>query len=55
MHDNSETEVKSLFAQTRVEGRALIATLRGPNIAQRESEIISEVLSKQIEVADDVF
>ena len=54
MHDNSETEVKSLFAQTRVEGRALIATLRGPNIAQRESEIISEVLSKQIEVADDV-
>ena len=54
MHEDSETEVKSLFAQTRIEGKAMVATLRGPSIAQRESEIIAEVLSKQIETADDL-
>ncbi len=52
MHDDRETEVRSLFAQTRVDGRALVATLRGPSIAQRESEIITDVLGMEIAKAD---
>ena len=54
MHDESETEVRSLFAQTRVDGRALVATLRGPSIAQRESEIITDVLVTEIANADEL-
>ena len=54
MHDESETEVRSLFAQTRVDGRALVATLRGPSIAQRESEIITDVLGTEIANADEL-
>jgi len=52
MHDENETTIESIFAQVRVEGRMLVARLRGPSIAQRESELISQVVAPEIESAD---
>ena len=52
MHDENETTIESIFAQVRVEGRMLVARLRGPSIAQRESELISQVVASEIESAD---
>jgi len=52
MHDENETTIESIFAQVHVEGRTLIARLRGPSIAQRESELITQVVAQEIESAD---
>ena len=54
MHDENETTIESIFAQVRVEGRSLVARLRGPSIAQRESELIAKVIAPEIESADSL-
>jgi len=54
MHNEDETTIESIFAQVHVEGLTLVARLRGPSIAQRESELIAQVVAPEIESADSL-